>query len=94
MDPALTRWPGGFATDAVVSVCPNPSRIVSPQCFSTWLITSGLSGSPAPMASRRDPGPPERSALMSIRQTVGGAQNVVTCSVRICSSSAGASKRL
>lgn len=56
-------------------------------------MTSGLSGSPAPMTSRNDPGPSDRSALMSIRQTVGGAQNVVTSLSRNTSSRDGASKR-
>ena len=49
-----------------------------PQCCWTWAITSGLSGSPAPISSRSEPEPPDRSDLMSIRHTVGGAQNVVT----------------
>jgi hypothetical protein len=44
-------------------------------------MTSGLSGSPALMISRRACGlPADRSALMSIRHTVGGAQNVDTLS--------------
>ena len=77
----------------VVSVWPKPSRIVTPQCFFTWSMTSGLSGSPAPIASRSTLAPPERSAWMSIRQTVGGAQKVVTPARRICAISAIASKR-
>jgi len=93
IEPGLTGAPGVLPTTAVISVCPNPSRRVSPQAFSTWEITSGLSGSPAAMTSRSDPGPPERSAWMSIRHTVGGAQNVVIPAERIRSSSAGASKR-
>ena len=62
----------------------------------TWLMTSGLSGSPAPSSSRSAPRPslPPRSAWMSMRQTVGGAQNVVTPCVRSCSSSAAASNRV
>ena len=56
-------------------------------------MTSGLSGSPAPITSRRVPGPPERSALMSIRHTVGGAQKVVTSRSRSWASSAAGSKR-
>ena len=56
-------------------------------------MTSGLSGSPAAITSRSVPGPPERSALISIRHTVGGAQNVVTSCSRRTPSSAAASKR-
>ena len=56
-------------------------------------MTSGLSGSPAAMASRSDPAPPERSELTSMRHTVGGAQKVVTPSVRMWVSSAAGSKR-
>ena len=48
-------------------------------------MTSGLSGSPAPthLAQRR-PGTAGRSAWISIRHTVGGAQNVVTSQRTIC----------
>jgi hypothetical protein len=56
-------------------------------------MTSGFSGSPAAITSRSAPVPPDRSALMSILHTVGGAQNVVTPRVRIWFSSAAASKR-
>src|SRR5688500_15808127 len=56
-------------------------------------MTSGLSGSPAPMTSRSEPGPADRSALMSIRHTVGGAQNEVTSRSRSSASSAAGSKR-
>ena len=48
IEPGFTGWPGVFATCTVVSVCPKPSRIVTPQAFATCSITSGLSGSPAP----------------------------------------------
>ncbi len=57
-------------------------------------MTSGLSGSPAPTSSRIGTCHRLRSAWMSIRHTVGGAQNVVTpLSTRVCSI-ASASKRL
>ena len=59
----------------------------------TCSMTSGLSGSPAPTISRSEPGPPERSALISIRQTVGGAQSDVTSFSRRTRSSAGGSNR-
>ena len=65
-----------------------------PQAARTCSITSGLSGSPAPtsLAQRRRCQRP-RSSWISIRHTVGGAQNVVTPQRTIWSSSAGASKR-
>ena len=57
-------------------------------------MTSGLSGSPAPTSSRIGTCHRLRSAWMSIRHTVGGAQKVVTpLSTRVCSI-ASASKRL
>ena len=44
-------------------------------------MTSGLSGSPAPRQSRSAlTSQAARSDWISIRHTVGGAQNVVTCS--------------
>ncbi len=57
-------------------------------------MTSGFSGSPAPITSRSVPGPPDRSEVISIRHTVGGAQNDVTSRSRSWPSSAAASKRL
>ena len=66
-------------TCAVVSVWPNPSRTVIPQALRTCSITSGFSGSPAATHSRSaDTSAAPRSAWISIRHTVGGAQNVVT----------------
>ena len=56
-------------------------------------MTSGFSGSPAPISSRNEPEPPDRSDLMSIRHTVGGAQNVVTSCSRSCRSRVCGSKR-
>ena len=41
-------------------------------------MTSGLSGSPAPSTSRRPVFQAFRSSWISMRQTVGGAQKVVT----------------
>ncbi len=69
--------------------------MVSPHARSTCSITSGLSGSPAPTTSRSGIRPRKRpgSACTIIRQTVGGAQNVVTPQRSIVSSSAVASKR-
>ena len=56
-------------------------------------MTSGLSGSPAPTTSRSCVFTEPRSAWISIRHTVGGAQKVVTSWVAITFSSAAASKR-
>ena len=79
IEPARTGWPGVFPTCAVVSVWPNPSRTVIPQALRTCSITSGFSGSPAATHSRKDDtSAAPSSAWMSIRHTVGGAQNVVT----------------
>ena len=64
-----------------------------PQCRRTCSITSGFSGSPAASASRSGTCQRPRSSWISIRHTVGGAQNVVTPQRTIWSSSAGASKR-
>ena len=41
-------------------------------------MTSGFNGSPADTHSRSDRGAAPRSDWIRIRQTVGGAQNVVT----------------
>src|SRR5215475_6785468 len=52
--------------------------MVSPQASCTLLMTSGLSGSPAPHTSRSESLQAARSSWISNRHTVGGAQNVVT----------------
>ena len=57
---------------------PKPSRMVAPQAFWTWSITSALSGSPAEMVLVGGVFNCARSALMSMRHTVGGAQKLVT----------------
>ena len=49
---ACTGCPGVLATCTVVSVCPKPSRMVTPQARRTCSMTSGFSGSPAPTTSR------------------------------------------
>jgi hypothetical protein len=64
-----------------------------PQWRRTCSITSGLSGSPAASASRSGTFQRPRSSWISILQTVGGAQNVLTSQRTIWSSSAGASNR-
>ena len=74
----MTVWPGGLPIWTVDSVWPNPSRIRSPHAFSTCSITSGFSGSPAPTTFDGGVREPRRSAWMSIRHTVGGAQKLVT----------------
>ena len=79
MDPVRTTCPGVLPASAVVSVWPNPSRTVIPQALRTCSITSGFSGSPAATHSRSaEMSAAARSAWMSIRHTVGGAQNVFT----------------
>jgi hypothetical protein len=52
-----------------------------------------LSGSPALTSSRSEVRHAARSCWMSIRHTVGGAQNVVTCASRNTPSIAAASNR-
>src|SRR5712672_497002 len=52
--------------------------MVSPQAARTCSITSGFSGSPALASSRSLTFQSLRLSVISIRQTVGGAQNVVT----------------
>ncbi len=93
MAPILIGWPGVFAICTVDSVWPKPSRMVWPQARWTWSITSALSGSPADTTLVGGFFSSVRSAWISIRQTVGGAQKLVTDSRSICSMSALASKR-
>ena len=64
-----------------------------PQAARTCSITSGLSGSPAATSSRAGTLQRPRSSWIIIRQTVGGAQNVVTPQRTIWSSRSGALKR-
>src|SRR5689334_1973165 len=52
--------------------------MVIPHASRTCSITSGFSGSPALAASRSFVFHPARSSVTSMRQTVGGAQKVVT----------------
>src|SRR5215510_7864732 len=52
--------------------------MVSFQASCTLLMTSGLSGSPAPQTSRRASLQAARSSWIKSRHTVGGAQKVVT----------------
>src|SRR5262249_58572933 len=52
--------------------------MVSCQASCTLLMTSGLSGSPAPQTSRRASLQAARSSWIKSRHTVGGAQKVVT----------------
>ena len=49
--------------------------MVRPQARRTWSITSGFSGSPAEFTSRRLTFHWPRSSWISMRHTVGGAQN-------------------
>ena len=78
MEPGFSGWPGELATWTAVSVWPKPSRIVTPQARRTCSMTSGFSGSPAATTSRGRVRSWERSAWISIRHTVGGAQKLVT----------------
>ena len=89
----MSGWPGGLPTWALVSVWPYPSRMVMPHARWTCSMTSGLSGSPAERHSRTDVRAPARSVWIIIRQTVGGAQNVVTPVRSITASSSAGSKR-
>lgn len=57
-------------------------------------MTSGFSGSPAATTSRGGVASRLRSAWMSIRQTVGGAQKLVTPERSISAISRPASKRV
>src|SRR6185312_5912963 len=93
IEPGLIGRPGGLPTWAVVSVWPYPSRTVTPQASRTHSITSGFNGSPALLASLRFKRQLFRSCWMSRRQTVGGAQKVVTPQRDICSRTMRASKR-
>src|SRR6516162_1051994 len=56
-------------------------------------MTSGLSGSPAPQASRKSTLKSDNRSWMNSRQTVGGAHSVVTPQRAIVASKALASKR-
>ena len=94
MEPGFKGWSGVLPICAVVSVWPKPSRMVMPQAFFTWSITSGLSGSPAPMSSRSLVFTDARSCWISMRHTVGGAHMVVTSYFTSTSSRALALKRL
>ena len=67
--------------------------MVRPHAFRTRSITSGFSGSPALTTSRKDVFQRASSSPISIRQTVGGAQSVVTPQRTMVSSMRGASKR-
>ena len=78
IDPGFIAWPGGLPICRVVSVWPKPSRMDTPHSRSTIAMTSGLSGSPAPSAFAGGVVRVARSAWMSMRQTVGGAQKLVT----------------
>src|SRR6266508_4275374 len=93
IEPGTTFWPGVLPIWAVVSVWPYPSRTVIAQAVRTCSITSGLSGSPAATHSRIGTFQLPRSAWTSIRQTVGGAQNVSTPHRTIVSSSGSAANR-
>src|SRR5580698_5919629 len=52
--------------------------MVMPHAVLTCSMTSGLSGSPAPISSRIGTSPSDQFSWISMRHTVGGAQNVVT----------------
>src|SRR6516162_10022156 len=94
IEPSFSGWPGQLPTWAVVSVCPYPSRTVIRHACLTRSMTSGLSGSPAATHSRNAlTSAAPRSAWMSIRHTVGGAQNVLTPCSPIAFSSSSALNR-
>lgn len=93
MEPGVSGRPGKLPMARLISVCPYPSRTVTPQAALTRSMTSGLSGSPAPTASRGGVRSWVRSAWMSMRQTVGGAQKLVTPAPSISAIRRAASKR-
>ena len=78
---------------AVVSVWPKPSRMVIPQAARTRSMTSGFSGSPALVHSRRARGRGPSADKRSIRHTVGGAHSVVTAARSKSKRVAAAEKR-
>src|SRR5215213_4819927 len=67
--------------------------MVRPQAARTCSMTSGFNGSPDPQSSRSAPLQLARSSWISRRQTVGGAQNVVTPQRNMASRRLLASKR-
>src|SRR3954453_23234212 len=67
--------------------------MVSPQAVFTLLVTSGLSGSPAPHTSRNETLKVASFSWMNSRHTVGGAHSVVTPQRSMVASSPLASKR-
>src|SRR5579872_2367686 len=67
--------------------------MVRPQAARTWSITSGLSGSPAPHASRKLTLKLDSFSWMNSRHTVGGAHSVVTPQRPMVTSNPLASKR-
>src|SRR5919206_412157 len=73
---------------------PSGSRTVMSHARRTCSTISGFSGSPAASASRSGGVQRLRSSWMIMRQTVGGAQNVVTWQRTSWSSSAAALKRV
>ena len=93
MEPSFNAMPGGLPICAVVSVWPKKSRMVRPHASRTCSMISGFSGSPAPATSRKDVRRDFMSSCTNIRQTVGGAQSVVTPFVAIASSMPRALKR-
>lgn len=94
MEPAFSSWPGLLATCTAVSVCPKPSRMVTPHSRRTVSMTSGFSGSPAATTSRGRVRNWPRSAWISMRHTVGGAQKLVTPARSISAIRRPASKRV
>ena len=66
---------------------------MAPHAYRTRLITSGFNASPAPTSSRGGLANRDRSAWISIRHTVGGAQNDVTWWASITCINASALKR-
>lgn len=94
MEPVFSTCPGLLETWTAVSVWPKPSRTVMPQARRTCSMTSGFSGSPAATTSRGFRRSWVRSAWMSMRHTVGGAQKVVTPARSISDIRRPASKRV
>ena len=94
IEPGFIACPGGLPICRVVSVWPKPSRMETPHSRSTIAMTSGLSGSPAPSALAGGTASVFRSAWMSMRHTVGGAQKLVTPTRSMTPMREAASKRV
>ena len=78
MEPGRGEDPVRFAMVSGVSVCPNPSKMVSPVCSFQKSNRSGLSASPAVVEyASVDRSNESMSSAIIMRYMVGGQHNVV-----------------